>query len=147
MAKGTKMNIEVRNIILDLKRLRKTSGQISQTLSEVHGYSVTRFGVYKFIRRTYSGCKDRKPRGRKFTDGHRTGHSVQFCTIFNSRRVPPLFCRSTTIRCKVCTCFSSTFLSPSYISVYNYLNCIQKQANTTETRCQIRDRSRSEQMH
>ena len=36
------MNIEVRNIILDLKRLGKTSGQISQTLSEVYGYSVTR---------------------------------------------------------------------------------------------------------
>ena len=61
------MNIEVRNIILDLKRLGKTSGQISQTL------------------------------------------------IFNSRRVPPLFCKSTTIQCKVCTCFSSTFLSPSYL--------------------------------
>ena len=65
------MSIEMRNIILDLKRLGKTSGQISQTLSEVYGYSVTRFGVYKSIRRTYSGCKDRKPRGRKFTDGHR----------------------------------------------------------------------------
>ena len=69
MAKGTNMNIEVRNIILDLKRFGKTSGQIRQTLSEVYGYSVTRFGVY--IRRTYSGCKDRKPRGRKFTNGHR----------------------------------------------------------------------------
>ena len=61
MAKGTIMNIEVRNIILDLKRLGKTSGQISQTL------------------------------------------------ILNSRRVAPLFCRSTTIRCKVCTCFSYLF--------------------------------------
>ena len=65
------MNIDVRNIILVLKRLGKTSGQISQTLSDVYGYSVTRFGVYKFIRRTYSGCKDRKPRGLKFTDDHR----------------------------------------------------------------------------
>ena len=98
-------------------------------------------------------------------------HHVQFCSIFNSRRVPPLFCRSTTIRCKVCTCFSSTLLSPylfsiistaskskrtlrklgvrsgtdpgmNNISVFNYLNCIQKQANTTETRCQICNRRR-----
>ena len=35
------MNIEVRNIILDLKRLEKTNGKISKTLSEVYGYSVT----------------------------------------------------------------------------------------------------------
>ena len=43
------MNIEVRNIILDLKRLGKTSGQISKALSEVYGYSVTRHCVYEFI--------------------------------------------------------------------------------------------------
>ena len=77
----------------------------------------------------------------------KTSGQIRQTLIFNSRRVPPLFCRSTTITCKVCTCFSSTFLSPSYISVFNYLNCIQKQANTTETRCQIRNRSRDEQMH
>ena len=29
------MNIDVRNIIIDLKRLGKTSGQISKTLSEL----------------------------------------------------------------------------------------------------------------
>ena len=52
MAKGTKMNIEVRNIILDLKRLGEKNGQISQTLSEVYGYSVTRFGTNLFEEHT-----------------------------------------------------------------------------------------------
>ena len=33
MTKTINMNIEVKNIILDLKRLGKTSGQISKTLS------------------------------------------------------------------------------------------------------------------
>ena len=64
MAKKINMNIEVRNIILDLKRLEKTNGKISKTLSEVYGYSVTRNGVYKFIRRTYSGSKERIQRAR-----------------------------------------------------------------------------------
>ena len=62
MAKKINMNIE------DLKRLGKTSGQINKTLSEVYGYSVTR---YKFIRRTYNGCKGRKQIAWKFTEGHR----------------------------------------------------------------------------
>ena len=35
MAKTINMDIEVRNIILDFKRLGKTSGQLSKTLSEL----------------------------------------------------------------------------------------------------------------
>ena len=58
MAKKINMIIEVKNIILDLKHLGKTSGQLNKTLNEVYGYSVTRYGVYKLIRRFYSGCKE-----------------------------------------------------------------------------------------
>ena len=65
------MNINVRNIILDLKRLGKTSGQKNKILSDVYGYSVTQYGVYVFIQRTYSWCKKRKQRPWKFTEGHR----------------------------------------------------------------------------
>ena len=64
------MNLEVRNIVLDLKRLGKTCGQISKILGEVYGYSVTRFGIYKFLQRTKNG-NERKPRAGKFTEGHK----------------------------------------------------------------------------
>ena len=59
-------------------------------------------------------------------------HHVQFCSIFNSRRVPPLLCRSTTIRCKVCTCFSSTFLSPSYL--FSIISIASKSKRTLQKR-------------
>ena len=70
MAIRNNMNLEVRNIVLDLKRLGKTYGQISKILGEVYGYSVTRFGIYKFLQRTKNG-NERKPRAGKFTEGHK----------------------------------------------------------------------------
>ena len=63
MAKKIKMNIEVRNLIIDLKRLGKTSGQISKTISELSP---------EMVCTTYSGCKERKQRAWKFTEGYRT---------------------------------------------------------------------------
>ena len=70
MAIRNNMNLGVRNIVLDLKRLGKTCGQISKILGEVYGYSVTRFGIYKFLQRTKNG-NERKPRAGKFTEGHK----------------------------------------------------------------------------
>lgn len=66
---GMHMHIEVKNLIVDLKNLGLNAGQISRKLKNTYDYSVTRDGVYKFLKRRTSACQ-RKQRRRIFNNGH-----------------------------------------------------------------------------